>query len=134
MAASARRTRHGNGIAARCESDQLAFDEGSVIGFKNNQARREQFALGHDDDIEAWRDVISTENLSNQTFSTIPGNRATKALRRGDAQTTNGKSIWLRKQRVVAAWDTAAMLVDVLEVGVSADPLVRAELQTANRC
>ena len=48
----------------------------AVIGFKGGQAGVEQLALGHDDDVEARRDLVATENLSNQSFSSISLDRA----------------------------------------------------------
>lgn len=106
-----------------------ARDRGAVVGFKGGQARRKQLATGHDDDIEAWSDVISTENLSDQTFSAVSDDRSAKPLCRRDAQAADGEPVRLREQRVVPARKAAAMLVDFLKIGVSADPLVRAELQ-----
>ena|SRR5256885_1203521 len=108
-------------------------DGSAVVGFKGTQGYREQLASRHDDNIEAWRDVISTEDLSNQTLSTISNHRAAKPFRRRNTQTTDCEPIRFRKQRVVAARNAAAMLVDVLEIGMSADPLAWAELQTAIR-
>ena len=85
----------------------------------------------NNDNIEPRRDVISTKNLSNQTLSAIPDNRSTQSLRRGNAEPSDGQSVRFREQRVIAARNAGPMLVDVLEIGVSADPLAWAELQTA---
>ena len=80
-----------------------AADERSIVVFKGIQARAEQLAAGHDDDIEAWRDVISTENLSNQTLSTVSDDCATQSLRGGNAEPANCQPVRFRKQRVVTA-------------------------------
>ena len=109
--------------------EEPAADERSIVVFKDSQARAEQFATGHDDDIEAWRDVISTKNLSNQTLSTISYDRSAEPLCRGNPEPAGLEPIRLREQRVIAARNPGAMLVDVLKVGVSADPLALAELQ-----
>ena len=130
MASRAVRTKTG----ASAGLENATGDGGAEFGFKSGQARREQLAPGHNDDIEARRDVISTENLSNQTLSAIPDYRATEPLRSGDAEPADRQPIRLRKQRVVAARNTRAMLVDVLKIGVFTDPLVRAEFQTVIRC
>lgn len=124
-----------NRAARTCMEDSAglensAGDGRAVFCFKGCQARIEQLAAGHNHDVEARRDVISTENLSNQTLSTISDDRSAQPLRRGNTKATEGESIRLCEQRVVAARNSAAMLVDVLEIGVSADPLARAELQT----
>jgi hypothetical protein len=55
---------------------KASFDEVSVISFKGAQAGVEEFTLGDDDDVKSWRDFVSTENLSNQSFSSISLNRA----------------------------------------------------------
>ena len=105
-------------------------DKGAVVAFKSSQARAEQLALGYNHDVKAWRDVISTKDLSNQTLSTISDNSATEPLSGGNTEPANGQPIRFRKQRVVAARNASAVLVHVPEVAVSADPLGRAELQT----
>ena len=109
-------------------------DGAAVFGFKGHQARVKQLVAGDDDDIEARRDVISTKNLSNQTLSAIPDNRSAKSLCRSDAEPSDSQSVRLGEQRVIAARNARPMLVDVLEIGVSSDPLARAELQSASRC
>ena len=95
--------------AARTGAEDLvrledpAADERSVVVFKDSQARAEQFATRHDDDIETWRDVISTENLSNQTLSTVSDDCAAESLRSGDAEPANSQPVRFREQRVVTA-------------------------------
>ena len=106
-------------------------DGGAEFCFKGGQTRREQLAPWHDDDIEAWRDVIASENLSYQTLSAISNYGAAEPFRRSYAEPADRRPIRLRKQRVVAARDAGAMLVDVLKIGVPTDPLVRAEFQKA---
>jgi hypothetical protein len=83
--------------------EESATDERSVVVFKDSQARAEQFATGHDDDIEAWCDVISTEDLSNQTLSTVSDDCAAESLRGGDAEPANRQPVRFREQRVVTA-------------------------------
>ena len=84
---------------------------------------------GDDDDIEAWGDVILTKNLSNQTLSAIPDNRSAKSLCRSDTEPSDSQPVRLGEQRVIAARNACPMLVDVLEICVSSDPLARAEFQ-----
>jgi len=59
----------------------VTFDEGSILGFKDCQAGVKQFAPGDDDHVESWCDLVTTENLSNQTFSTVSLDRAAELLR-----------------------------------------------------
>jgi hypothetical protein len=58
----------------------VSFDEVSIVSFKGAQAGVEELTLGDYDDVKSWRDFISTENLSNQSFSSISLNRAADFL------------------------------------------------------
>jgi len=110
--------------------EDSARDGGPIFSFKSSQARCEELAAGNHHDIEARRDIISTKNLSNQTLSAISDDRAAQALRSRDAQPADIQPVRLREYRVGAARNADAMVVDVLKIGVSPDPLARAELQT----
>src|SRR5947207_2989984 len=55
--------------------------------------------------------------------------RSTQSLCRGNAEPSDGQSVRFREQRVIAARNAGPMLVDVLEIGVSSDPLALAEFQ-----
>jgi hypothetical protein len=59
MAASAARTR------------QLPLEGGSTIGFKDRQGGVKQFAFWHDDDVVPRPYLVTTKNLSDQSFSSI---------------------------------------------------------------
>jgi hypothetical protein len=65
---------------------KASFDEVSVISFKGAQAGVEEFTLGDDDDVESWRDLVSTKNLSNQSFSSVYLNCAADFLGRRDPE------------------------------------------------
>jgi len=54
------------------------------LGFKGTQGGIEQFPLWDDDDIKAGRCLVATENLSNQSFSSISLDGAAQFLRGGD--------------------------------------------------
>jgi hypothetical protein len=64
---------------------ERTFEDGSVIGFKDGQAGVEQIAFGDDDDVEAIGELVTTENLSNQTFRSISLHRAAELAGRCDA-------------------------------------------------
>jgi hypothetical protein len=66
---------------------EAPFKSGSVIGFKDGQAGLKKLAFRHDNDVESRRNVIVAENLSYQSLSAIPLNRAAELFRRRDAQT-----------------------------------------------
>jgi len=67
-----------------------SFDGLYVFGFKGSQGGVKQFPLRHDDHVEAWRDLIATENLSNQSFSSVPLNSPTQLPGGGDPQSADG--------------------------------------------
>ena len=60
------------------------FERGAVIGFKHGEADLKEIALWDNDDVEAWRDVIMTEDLSYQTFSAISLDRTAELFRGGN--------------------------------------------------
>src|SRR6266567_3207295 len=95
--------------------EDSARDSGPVFGFKSGQARCEELAARHHDDIEARRDVISSENLSNQALSAISDDRPAQPLCRGDAQAAEIEPVRLREYGVDAARNAGAMIVDVLK-------------------
>jgi hypothetical protein len=65
----------------------------SVIGFKGVQAGIEEIALRHDDDVEARRDFVTTENLSNQSLSSISPNGASELARGGDPEAPDAELV-----------------------------------------
>jgi len=50
---------------------EASFNEVAVVGFKGAQAGVEKLPLGDDHDVESWGDLVSTKDLSNQSFSSI---------------------------------------------------------------
>ena len=83
----------------------------------------------YDDDVEAWRDVITTENLSNQSLRPVSYHCASQAFRGGHSKSANREAVRLGEQRVIPARNPAAVGVDVLELRVPANTLNRAKLQ-----
>ncbi len=108
----------------RWRAAQATFEETAVFCVKFGQAGVEQLALGNDDDVEPCRDLVATENLSNQSFSTIPLDRATELLRGGDAQPPVRGLIGQDEQRAVAAVDANALSVYELVFRTPTDPLL----------
>ena len=106
---------------------ESTFERGAVISFKDSQAGFEQPSTGHNDDIEPWRDLVTSKNLSYQPFSSISLNGAAEFLRRGYPQAPRFLLVGQEKNRAEAAIEANAVLVDLLEVGPPADPLVGTE-------
>ena len=93
----------------------------SVVSFKGAQAGVEKFALGDDDDVESWRDLVSTKDLSNQSFSSISLNRAANFFGRRDPEPSHAPIIGQDEDRAVTAVDSNTPLVDLLELRPAAD-------------
>jgi hypothetical protein len=88
------------------------------LGFKGSQAGVEQFAFRDDDDVEAGRELVATENLSNQSFSSISLDRAAQFPGGGDSEPANGQAVREREQRQIAAVCLYAAIVNLLILGV----------------
>jgi hypothetical protein len=99
----------------------------AVIGFKDGQAGVEQLALGHDDNVKPRCDLVTTENLSYQSFSSVPLNGSAELLRRRDAQTSYRAPIWKDEDGRVAPVYAGAAFIDFLKLGAPPDALMRAE-------
>ena len=69
---------------------EAPFKAVAIFFFKDAQTGVEQLAFGDDDDVETWRDVVTTKNLSYQSFSPISLHGAAKLFRRRDAQASDG--------------------------------------------
>lgn len=89
-------------ISARAAAE-ATLEEVSVIGFKDGQTGAEQLALRDDDNVVAGGDVVSAENLSYQSFSTISLHRAAEFPRRGDAEAAVRPVVRHRKHRRISA-------------------------------
>jgi hypothetical protein len=99
----------------------------SVFGFNGNQGGVEQLPLRHDHQVEARRDLVSTESLSNQSFSSISQNRASQPLRSGNTETPNRQIVRQDEKRGKTSMYSSAVLINPLEVSPAPDVLVRPE-------
>lgn len=120
---------------ARAETDtssalgDATCDERSVIVFNGSQGGVEQFAFGDDDDVKAMGDLVTTENLSYQSFGAITSHRAAQFLRRRDAQASNPMLVAQDERGAVTAPKPNAPLVHALELGAPPDAFSWAEPQ-----
>ena len=73
------------------------------------------------------------ENLSYQPFSTIPLNRATELFRGGYAQPSDIKLVGQDEERAEATVDAGPVLIGLLKISATADPLIRAEFTELTR-
>ena len=90
-------------------------EEFPVIVFKRTQAGVNELALGDDDDIEPIRDLVPTENLSNQSFRSVSLDRATELFGGGDTQPPDA-AVRQQEHRAVAAVNPKSTAVDLLEL------------------
>jgi hypothetical protein len=96
----------------------------AVFDLKGSQTGVEQLALGNHDDVKARRNLVTAENLSNQTFRSISLNRAPQALGGGDPQPANRQLVRQNEQRGKAAMNPGATFVNLLKFGSTADVFV----------
>jgi len=119
--------------AARTATDGLSplavstFEKGSVICFKGGETGVEQFALRDYDDVKALCDVVAPENLSYQSFSSVPLDRATQLFGGGDPQPADFEPVGKDEDRRIAAVNPSSPLVNLLEIRSAADVLGGAE-------
>ena len=73
-------------LAGFPRSPESLFDVVTVFAFNGSQTGVEELALGHDDHIKPWRNLVTTESLSNETFSSISLDRSTQAFRGGNPE------------------------------------------------
>jgi hypothetical protein len=109
---------------------KASFDEVSIVSFKGAQAGVEEFAFRDDHDVESIGDLVSTENLSNQSFSSVSCNRAADLPGRCDPEPPHAPIVRQDEDRAVAAVESHPPLVDPLELGTPADVLGWMESQS----
>jgi hypothetical protein len=103
---------------------KVLFDNPAVLSFKGSQASVEEITFRHDDDVVPWSNLVPTEDLSNQSFSSIPGDRAPQLLRGRHSQPPRGGLPWQQENREIPAVRPYASLVGQLKIGATAYPLV----------
>ena len=108
---------------------EASFNEVSVIGFKGAQACVEQLALRHNHHVVPGRDLVATEDLSNQSFRSISLNRPSELAGRRNPQPSDAAAVGQEEHGAVPAMDSGATLVDLFELRAPANALVWAELQ-----
>ena len=115
VAANSQRARQ----APRETSSRLAdaaFEGAAVIGFKSSQGGVKQLAFQYDDHIKTWRDLIVTENLSYQPFSTIPLDRPTELFRGGYSQPSDIEPIGQDEERAVTTVHAGTLFIGLLKI------------------
>jgi hypothetical protein len=114
-------------VSRSAAASKGSFNSVTELGFKGSQAGVEQFAFRDDDDVEAWRELVATKNLSNQSFSSISLDRATQFLRSGDSQSANRQVVREREHRQITAVRPDTTIVDLLVLDAATNAFVPAE-------
>ena len=104
-----------------------AFKAVAIVGFKDGQCGFVHFTLGYDDDVKPRRYIVTTENLSYQSFSSVSLNSPTELFRRRDAQTSDVAVVGQDEHGRVAPVNPGAAFIDFLKLGAAADAFVRPE-------
>ena len=108
-----------------------SFDGLYVFGFKGSQRGVKQFPLRHDDHVEALRDLVTTENLSNQSFSSVSLDGTTQLLGSRDPQPAHGLARRQQEDREQAPVNARALLIYTQKLGTPPNPLFRPEASHA---
>ena len=103
------------------------FKAVAIIGFKDGQGGVEHLTLGHDHDIKPGRDVVTTENLSYQSFCSVSLNGSAELFRRRDAQAPHRPVVGQNEHGCVAPVNPCAAFIDFLKLGAAADVFMRPE-------
>ena len=88
-----------------------------------------EFALRDDDHVKSRRNLVPTENLSNESFRSISLDRATQLLGGGDSQPTGAAVIGQEEDRAISAVNPKATVVDLLEFRSATNALSWSESQ-----
>jgi hypothetical protein len=104
-----------------------AFKAVAIIGFKDGQGGVEHLAFGYDHDIKPGRDVVTTENLSYQSFRSVPLNGSAELFRRRDAQTPRRTVVGQDEHGCVAPVNPCAPFIHFLKLGTAANVFMRPE-------
>ena len=98
-----------------------------VLALNGSQAGVEQLAFGDDHNVKPRRNLMTTENLSNEPFGPVSLDRAAQSFRRGYSESADGQTVRQKKHGGEPPADAEAQIVDPLEVSPPPDALVRPE-------
>lgn len=105
-------------------SSCASFESVAELTFKGDQGSAEQFPPRNNDNVESGRELVATEDFSNQTLCSVPYDRSTEFLRGGNPEATFGQPVGKAEQRKFRAVNFDALVVDALVLGPLPDALV----------
>ena len=100
------------------------LDEGAVISFKDTQTGVDQFAFRDDHHVESPGELVSTEDLSNQSLSFISLNRSTQLSGCRNPQSTHRLVIRQEEHGAIPAAHPETAIIDPLEFSSAANSFV----------
>ena len=105
-------------------SSCASLESVAELTFKGDQGSAEQVAPWNNDNVESGRELVATEDFSNQTLCSVPYDRATELPGGGDPEAALGQPIRKPEQRKFRAVNFDALVVDALILGPLPDTLV----------
>jgi hypothetical protein len=106
---------------------ETPLDDVAVLAFNGYQAGVEQFSLRDDDEVEPWRDLVPTKNLSYEPFRSISLYGAAEAPRSGDPQPADLVPGCPYEHGRQPPMGSRATGIDLLKLGSSPDAFRRPE-------
>jgi secreted protein with Ig-like and vWFA domain len=106
---------------------ETPFDVATVFDLKGSQTGAEQLPPGNNNDVKTGRNLVTTENLSNQAFCSVSLNRAPQAPGGRDSQAADRQLVRQNEQGGKTAVNPCATLVNLLKFGATADVFVSPE-------
>jgi len=101
----------------------MALKSGAEVLIERREGSGEQLRLGNDDEIKTSRRLVSPENLSNQSFSSVALDRAAEPPRSADAEPGLAGFVRQRNEGQETPLGSDASLLDAKIVGPPADAL-----------
>jgi hypothetical protein len=106
---------------------EISFDVVTVFALNGSQTGVEEFALGDHHHVKPRRNLMTTESLSNETFSSISLDGSTNPLRRRNPKPADWCPVGQYEQGRQAAMNPDATFIHPLELRAPADVFVRPE-------
>ena len=126
-----RRTVTSPGSAPIAAPAILSFESVAEFSFNGSQAGVKQFPLRDQHQIHSRSRLVPTEDFSNQSLCSVPNHRAAELSGRGDAKPGDGKIIGQAEEREQPIVNPESVLVNLLVLDSTPNPLVRIQTLTA---
>jgi hypothetical protein len=105
----------------------MSGESGRVIGLKAHKRRIEHFPAGDENHIESRRRLLFSEQLTGKTLGPVPHNSGAEFSCGSNAEPAHRAPAWRHEESHEPAGQSQAVLVRLLELRTSSDPLVPGE-------